>query len=114
MDAISSFIIENLQANSPSAIIARGFVWLALVTIFAIGTAQGKTYARIKSEAGLFLLFIILTTIAIYVSFGFWPTFTSVDPTSGLLEPAVRLVEVGGNHQWQSTASYFQQNVSQS
>lgn len=79
MEAISTFIIENLQADSIGSIIARGIIWLILVTIFAYGVAKGKSQKRIKSEAGLFIAFLIFSTLAIYFSFGFIPTLTTID-----------------------------------
>lgn len=78
MDEVSKFIVENTQADSFGAIVVRGIVWLILVTIFAVGAAQGKSHKRVKSEAGLFLAFIIFSAVAIYVSFGFIPTLTSI------------------------------------
>ena len=72
------FVVENLQADSVGSVIIRAVIWLVLVTIIAWGTAKGKEAARIKSEAGFFLLFIALTALAIYVAFGFIPTVTSI------------------------------------
>jgi len=87
---LSQFILENLQADSVGSIVIRGVIWLILVTIFAYGVGKGKSMTRIKSEAGFFLLFILLTAVAIYFAFGFIPTLTTIDETS-LLVPLTAL-----------------------
>lgn len=69
--------INLFKVDSIGSIIARAIVWLILVSIFAIGAAKGQKHATIKAEAGFFVLFIILTGIAIYVTFGFVPTLTT-------------------------------------
>lgn len=107
MNVVSQFIIENLQADSIGSIIIRAIIWLILVTILAVGVGKGKSMSRIKSEAGFFLLFIVLTAVAIYFSFGFIPTVTSIEEETYLLPSAwLAAVILRGPHQWQKISSY--------
>ena len=98
-------IVGLVAVDSIGSIIARGLIWLALVSIVAIGTAKGYKLSRIKTEAGFFMLFIVLTGIIIYMVFGIIPTVSS-KPIS-LVIPSLVLA-----HAWyplSKTASYFPQ-----
>lgn len=79
MDSFNRLVIENTQADSVGSIFIRAGIWLILVTILAYGVAKGKSNKRIKSEAGLFIAFLILSAVAIYIAFGFVPTLTSIN-----------------------------------
>lgn len=109
--ALSTFIVENLQADSIGSVATRAFIWLILVTIIAYGVAKGKSMTQIKSEAGFFLLFIILSAAAIYVAFGFIPTLTTIENISYILPLSSLLMGLVNRepNQLQKIASYFQQ-----
>lgn len=110
-EAISNFIIDNLQADSIGSIILRAVVWVILVTIFAIGVAQGKSMTRVKSEAGFFLLFLVLTAAAIYFAFGFIPTLTTIEEVSYLapIFSLSHLLLADAPSRLQKISSYFLQ-----
>jgi len=69
--------IELLKVDSIGSIILRAVFWLILVSIFAYGASEGQRHTTIKAEAGFFLVFIVLTGITIYITFGFVPTLTT-------------------------------------
>lgn len=98
----------SLQADSVWSVVFRGGVWLILVTIFAYGAAKGKDKTRIKSEAGFFLLFVVLTVIAIYLAFGFVPTVTAIEEPKVLM-PTATFAMVHALYPLSKIASYFPQ-----
>jgi hypothetical protein len=108
---IGEFIITHLQADSIGSVIIRGVIWVILVTIIAYGVGKGKSMTRIKSEAGFFLLFLILASAAIYVAFGFIPTLTTIENISLVLPLPVATTAylVHEPSQLHKIASYFPQ-----
>lgn len=108
---IGDFIIANLQADSVGSVVVRGIIWLVLVTIIAYGVGKGKSHTRIKSEAGFFLLFVILAAAAIYIAFGFIPTLTTIESVSFALPlpTAATAYLLHESNQLHKIASYFLQ-----
>ena len=74
----SELVVNLVRVDSIWSIAIRVLVWLGLVTIFSLGAAQGKKSRQVKSEAGFFLFFIVMTGVAIYMAFGIIPTLTTV------------------------------------
>lgn len=87
-DNFSETLINLVAVDSIGSIIIRGLIWLVLVSIIAVGTAQGKKMSQIRNETGLFLLFIVLTGVSIYFVFGIIPTISS-RPQSLLLPTTI-------------------------
>lgn len=77
MDTLGRLIVQAVRVDSIWSIVVRAIIWLVFVSIFAVGVSRGKNFVRIKSEAGLFIGFIILTGISIYIAFGIIPTITT-------------------------------------
>jgi len=63
------------RSDSAGSIIVRGLIWLFAVILMAAGIDNGKSYVRIKTDAGWFFLFIFSAGLASYFLFGFAPTF---------------------------------------
>jgi len=49
----------------------RGIVWLVAVLILAYGVDENKSRMEIKSQAGMFLLFLGTTGVLVFFLFGF-------------------------------------------
>ena len=77
MATLTELLIQLVRVDSIWSIVIRALIWLIFVSIFAVGIAKGKQYSTIKSEAGFFVAFLILTGITIYLVFGIIPTVTA-------------------------------------
>lgn len=74
MDSIYRLLVLT-RSDSFGSILFRGFIWLVLVLIIAVGLDNGKNHLGIKSDIGWFLLVIVtLGFVSVFV-FGFVPTF---------------------------------------
>jgi hypothetical protein len=63
------------RSDSVGSIAIRGLIWLIAVMIMAAGIDNGKSYVKIKADAGWFFLFMFSAGLMSYFLFGFAPTF---------------------------------------
>lgn len=68
--------VELIAVDSIGSIFLRAGIWMVLVTILAVGSSKGKEFSRIKAESGFFMMFLLLSGVAIYFIYGFVPTLT--------------------------------------
>jgi hypothetical protein len=74
MEAVAKLFLFT-RADSVGSIAIRGLIWLTIVLLLAYGLDSGKSYKKIKADAGWFFLFIFSIGLVSYMLFGFTITF---------------------------------------
>jgi hypothetical protein len=74
MESLSDLLLFT-RSDSVGSIVIRGLIWLVVVLLFAAGLDSGRSYTKLKTDAGWFFLFLLSIGIASYYIFGFSPTF---------------------------------------
>ena len=74
METLSQLLLFT-RSDSIGSVFVRGIIWLVLVLILAYGVDSGKSYKKIKADAGWFFLFLLTIGIVTYLLFGFTITF---------------------------------------
>lgn len=74
METIQNLLLFT-EADSIGSIFVRGLIWVIIVLIMAAGIDNGKSYAKVKADAGWFFLFLLSAGILSYLLFGVAITF---------------------------------------